>query len=139
MKTLSVITPCFNEEANVREVYDRVRAVVAGLRGCRYEHIFIDNASTDNTVAILNSIAAEDRNVRLIINTRNIGPVRSPIDVVCQTSGDAVVGIVADLHDVFENSELLDLAAEDESYRRRSIGKLKRVIAATEIIGDYFP
>ena len=57
MKLLSVVTPCFNEEANVREVYERVRIVMTGFPAYRYEHIFIDNDSTDSTVAILKEIA----------------------------------------------------------------------------------
>ena len=58
MKTLSIITPCYNEELNVRELYERVRAAVATLGNYRYEHIFIDNASEDNTVGVLKAIAA---------------------------------------------------------------------------------
>lgn len=99
MKTISVITPCLNEEQNIVEVYERVRAVMIGLRQYRYEHIFIDNASSDATVPILKSIAAVDRNVKIIVNTRNFGHIRSPMHAVHQTSGDAVVGIVADLQD----------------------------------------
>ena len=53
MKLISVITPCYNEEDNVREVYRQVKAVFAGLGNYRYEHLFIDNASTDRTVHIL--------------------------------------------------------------------------------------
>ena len=45
-KTLSILTPCFNEEGNVREVYQRVRAAIAAAGDYKYEHIFIDNAST---------------------------------------------------------------------------------------------
>ena len=97
MKTISVITPCYNEESNVREVYERVRSVMVSLGRYRYEHIFIDNASTDNTLPILKAIAAADRNVKLLVNTRNFGHVRSPMHALYQTCGDVVVGIVADL------------------------------------------
>jgi len=99
MKTISIITPCFNEEANVKELYLRVRSVMASLGRYRYEHIFIDNASTDNTVPILKTIAAFDRNVRIIVNARNFGQVRSPMHALNQASGDAVAGLVADLQD----------------------------------------
>ncbi len=99
MKTISVITPCFNEEANVEEVYRRVRDVIAGLGKYRYEHIFIDNASADGTVAILKRIAAADSNVRIIVNARNFGHIRSPMHAFHQACGDAVIGIVADLQD----------------------------------------
>jgi len=99
MKTISINTPCFNEEANVEEVYRRVRDVMASLGKYRYEHVFIDNCSSDRTVEILKQIAAQDTNVRIIVNARNFGHVRSPIYGAFQTRGDAVIGIVADLQD----------------------------------------
>lgn len=98
-KTISILTPCFNEEENVREVYERVRAVMSSLGSYDYEHLFIDNASTDNTFAILKLIASFDKNVKIIRNARNFGPIRSPMHALYQTSGDAVIGIVADLQD----------------------------------------
>jgi glycosyltransferase involved in cell wall biosynthesis len=99
MKLISVITPCFNEEENVREVYRQVKEVFATLPDYRYEHIFIDNASADATVPILRELAAADPNVKVIVNSRNFGHVRSPFHAVMQAQGDAVVGIVADLQD----------------------------------------
>ncbi|HUZ46960.1 MAG TPA: glycosyltransferase family 2 protein [Terriglobia bacterium] len=99
MKSISVITPCYNEEANVRELYERVRAVMCQLGRYRYEHIFIDNASEDGTVRVLKSIAARDSNVKILVNMRNFGHIRSPFHALYQASGDAVVGIVADLQD----------------------------------------
>jgi glycosyltransferase involved in cell wall biosynthesis len=99
MKTVSIITPCYNEEANVVELYNCVRAVMAGIGRYRYEHIFIDNASNDRTVELLKDIAARDRNVKLIVNARNFGHIRSPMHAFYQTTGDAVIGIVADLQD----------------------------------------
>ncbi|MGO9337073.1 MAG: glycosyltransferase, partial [Terracidiphilus sp.] len=52
-KTLTILTPCYNEEANVRDLYLQVRAAVAAAGNYQYEHNFIDNASVDNTVAEL--------------------------------------------------------------------------------------
>ncbi|HEY6301839.1 MAG TPA: glycosyltransferase family 2 protein [Terriglobales bacterium] len=98
-KTLTILTPCHNEEENVRELYLRVRAVVAAAGNYEYEHIFIDNASTDSTLNELKALAALDRNVKIIRNTRNFGQVRSPMHAFYQSSGDAVIGIVADLQD----------------------------------------
>lgn len=99
MKTISIITPCYNEEANVEELYNRVRAEMVKLGRYRYEHIFIDNSSRDRTVAVLKGIALRDHNVKVIVNARNFGHVRSPIHALFQTQGDAVIGIVADLQD----------------------------------------
>ena len=78
-KTISIITPCYNEEGNVLNLYNQVREVMLGIGKYDYEHIFIDNSSRDNTVAILKHIAAEDPNVKIIVNSRNFGHIRSPI------------------------------------------------------------
>ncbi len=98
-KTISILTPCFNEEDNVEELYERVRAAMAGVARYDYEHVFIDNCSSDGTVEILKRIAAQDRNVKVIVNARNFGHIRSPHHALLQTSGDAVIGLVADLQD----------------------------------------
>lgn len=99
MRTISIITPCYNEEANVEAVYNKVREVMASLDGYLYEHIFIDNNSTDKTVELLKQIAAQDTNVKVLVNARNFGQVRSPMYALSQTVGDAIIGIVADLQD----------------------------------------
>jgi glycosyltransferase involved in cell wall biosynthesis len=99
MKTLSIFTPCYNEEGNIEELYLRVRAAMASLDGYRYEHVFIDNASCDNTLSILKAIARRDRNVKIIANARNFGPVRSSMHGIQQASGDAVIAMAADLQD----------------------------------------
>jgi len=99
MKTISVVTPCFNEEGNVREVYERVRNLMLNLGKYRYEHIFIDNASRDNTFTILREIAAHDSNVKVIRNARNFGHVRSPMHAILQAQGDAVIVLMSDLQD----------------------------------------
>ena len=99
MKTISILTGCFNEESNVQELYERVRAAMMKAGRYNYEHIFTDNCSSDNTVAILKRIALVDPAVKIIVNARNFGPVRSSMHALHQASGDAVIGIVADLQD----------------------------------------
>lgn len=98
-KKITIVTPCYNEEDNVGVLYERVKAVFAGLPQYDYEHLFIDNASTDKTVEILKGIAAKDKNVKLIVNSRNFGHIRSPFYAMMQAQGDAVVSVVADLQD----------------------------------------
>ncbi len=99
MQLLTILTPCFNEEGNVREVYEQVKAVMATIPDLEYDHLFIDNASTDETVRILRELAAEDKRVEVIVNTRNFGQVRSPYHAFLQARGDAVMTCVADLQD----------------------------------------
>jgi glycosyltransferase involved in cell wall biosynthesis len=98
-KKISVVTPCFNEEENVLILIEQVRAVFAKLPQYDYEHIFIDNKSTDNTVAILKALAQNDNRIKLILNARNFGAVRSGVYGLKQAYGDAVVLLVADLQD----------------------------------------
>lgn len=123
MKTISVVTPCYNEEENVREVYARVRNVMAGLDGYRYEHIFVDNCSRDRTLAVLKEIAAQDRNVKVIANTRNFGHLRSPMHALHQAQGDAVILLFSDLQDPPEL--LLDMVREWEKGAAVVIGVKK--------------
>jgi glycosyltransferase involved in cell wall biosynthesis len=99
LKTISIVTPCYNEEANVEALYLQVREVMAGVGRYAYEHIFIDNASQDSTVPILRRLAAADPNVKVIVNARNFGHIRSPMHALLQARGDAVMLMVADLQD----------------------------------------
>ena len=96
---ISVMCPCFNEADNVTAVYERVRAIFASQDDYTYEHVFIDNASTDGTSDILRELAAHDPNLKVIVNTRNFGQVRSPQHALLQCTGDAVIGMAADLQD----------------------------------------
>lgn len=99
MKLISIVTPCYNEEENVEELYLQVKNIFSNLPQYKYEHIFIDNASKDKTVYILKAIAKLDKNVKIIVNSRNFGHIRSPYYGVLQASGDAVIPVVADLQD----------------------------------------
>ncbi|BDA79168.1 glycosyl hydrolase [Leptospira kobayashii] len=121
MKSISIVTPCYNEEENVEEVYKQVKDVFAGLKkNYKYEHIFIDNASKDNTQKILREIAKKDKNVKIIINARNFGHIRSPYYGLLQANGDAVILIVADLQDPVHM--IKDFLAEWESGFKLVVG-----------------
>ena len=99
MRLLTILTPCLNEEENVRDVYEQVKAAMATVPDCDYEHLFADNASTDKTVEILRELASADKRVKVIVNNRNFGHIRSPYHAFLQARGDAVMGCVADLQD----------------------------------------
>jgi glycosyltransferase involved in cell wall biosynthesis len=91
-KLISIVTPCFNEQDNVRDCYRAVRALFeAELRDYDYEHIFCDNASTDRTPQALAELAAADGRVKVIFNARNFGPFRSMFNGIVSASGDAVL------------------------------------------------
>lgn len=97
-KLISIVTPCYNEEDNIEELYQRVAAVMAS-QPYDYEHICIDNFSTDGTVAKIKEIAGRDKRLKLIVNARNFGHIRSPYHGILQSSGDACVLIASDLQD----------------------------------------
>lgn len=97
-KLISIVTPFYNEEENVDELCRRIVDVMSKLP-YNYEHICIDNCSTDSTVKKLKYVCARDKRVKLIINTRNFGPLRSFYHALLQTSGEAVVMLASDLQD----------------------------------------
>ncbi|MBF0207697.1 MAG: glycosyltransferase family 2 protein [Oligoflexia bacterium] len=101
-RLISFVTPCYNEEENVELLYFKIKDIVAKIAQntpTNYEHIFIDNSSTDRTMEILKNIAATDKNVKIIINNKNYGHIRSPYHALMQARGDAIIQIVADLQD----------------------------------------
>jgi polyisoprenyl-phosphate glycosyltransferase len=98
-KLITIVSPCYNEELNVRELYRRLKEMAAQLPAYRFEFLFIDNASKDNTVGVLREIAAQDPGVKVIVNARNFGHLRSPMHGFLQAEGDAVGFIASDLQD----------------------------------------
>lgn len=99
MKHISIMTPCYNEEGNIEELYRAVKKQFEKLPQYTYEHIFIDNCSKDNSRIILRRIAEQDKNVKVILNTRNFGPNRSGTYGMLQGTGDALICVVCDLQD----------------------------------------
>ena len=100
MKKITILTPCFNEEGNVKKLYEEVKKVMnESLVDYQYNHLFVDNCSSDNTLAILKEIASIDKNVKIIVNSRNFGPTRSFHNGVIEADGDAVISMFADLQD----------------------------------------
>jgi glycosyltransferase involved in cell wall biosynthesis len=97
-KLISIVTPCYNEETNIDELHQRIVEVMSRL-DYDYEHIFIDNCSTDNSIVKLRALAAQDNRVKLILNARNFGHIRSPYHALLQARGDAAVLIASDLQD----------------------------------------
>jgi polyisoprenyl-phosphate glycosyltransferase len=97
-KLISIVTPCYNEEDNIEELYRRIAKVMAA-QPYDYEHICIDNCSTDGTVRKIKEIAAHDKRLKLIVNARNFGWIRSPHHGILQSRGDACVLITSDLQD----------------------------------------
>ncbi len=100
-KKISIVTPTFNEELNIEKLCFDIAEQLKKV-DYDYEHIVIDNLSTDSTVEILEKITKSDKNLKVIVNTRNFGHIRSPIHGLLQAQGDAVILMSADFQDPIE-------------------------------------
>ena len=99
-KLISVVTPTFNEAENINELINQVRTIFdTKLANYNYEHIIIDNSSSDDTVALIKQHCSVDKRIKLIVNSRNFGHIRSPVYAMKQAKGDAVISLVADFQD----------------------------------------
>jgi len=99
MKKISIISPCYNESDNIEILYERIVSAIESLSQYEFEILFIDNASKDDGVEKIKKIIQKDRRVKLIVNTRNFGHIRSPYWGIMQASGNAVVYLASDLQD----------------------------------------
>ncbi len=98
-KLLSIVTPCYNEEQNIYELYSRIVEVVNTIPKYDFEIIVIDNSSTDSTLKILRDLASKDKRLKVIENTRNFGHIRSPYYGILASSGEATIYLASDLQD----------------------------------------
>ncbi|MDD4098243.1 MAG: glycosyltransferase family 2 protein [Lentisphaeria bacterium] len=98
-KLISVTTNCYNEAGNLRELYERIRAVFDRLGRYDWELIIGDNHSNDGSRELLRCLAKEDPRVKVILNANNFGHIRSPMNVFRQARGDAAIIMCSDLQD----------------------------------------
>ncbi|PIT88163.1 MAG: glycosyltransferase [Candidatus Magasanikbacteria bacterium CG10_big_fil_rev_8_21_14_0_10_36_32] len=98
-KKIEIVVPCYNEVQNAGELYLEIQKIINNFQNYDFGFLFIDNASTDGTDNLLKKIASEDKRVRVILNNRNFGPIRSPYYGLLQTIGDAVIIMSADFQD----------------------------------------
>ena len=99
MKTISIVSGCYNEEENVEDLYSQLCGVISTYPQYQFEIILIDNCSRDKTVEILRGIAATDKRLKVIVNARNFGAIRSGYYALLQATGDAVIALASDLQD----------------------------------------
>lgn len=97
-KLVSFCIPCFNEGQNVIVMYRKLQNEICALRAkYNFEIIFEDNASTDETIELLRKLADQDKEVKVILNSRNFGPMKNGSYIMFQAQGDAVIGLPCDL------------------------------------------
>ena len=99
MKKISIITPTFNEQDNVRLMADAIAKVAEKEKKYKFEHIFIDNASTDKTIDRIKELIEEHPHIGLIVNNRNFGQLRSPFHALTIAESDATVQLCSDMQE----------------------------------------
>lgn len=124
-KKISIVSPCYNESQNIEKLYARIISAISKIQEYDFEILFIDNASEDDTVDKIKSLIVNDKRVKLIINIKNFGHIRSPYWGIMQANGDAVVYLASDLQDspeyipdfinIWEKGWLVVMAVKKES------------------------
>lgn len=135
MKLISVIIPTYNEEENIELLLDRISTNI-DTEIYKYEIIIIDNSSTDNTVKIVKKCIQRNNNIKLIVNNRNFGHLRSPVHGILQSKGDAVILLSADFQDppeqikklisLWENGEKVILLKKKKSEENKFLFLIRK-------------
>lgn len=98
-RKVSIIIPCFNEEANIESTYKKIDKVLKKLHLYDFEYIIVDNGSTDGTKKIVRNLTKDNKKIKAVFLSRNFGPEASATACYAYASGDAIIGIAADLQD----------------------------------------
>ena len=98
---ITVCTPTFNEKDNILNLYKKIKETFEKIE-CEYDHLIIDNNSSDGTIEILRNICKQDKNVKVIINNKNYGHIKSPFHGLLQAEGDATILMASDFQDPVE-------------------------------------
>ncbi|MBP5295234.1 MAG: glycosyltransferase family 2 protein [Lachnospiraceae bacterium] len=100
MKKISLVVPCYNEEANIEALYEAITEEFrTELPGYDYELIYIDNDSKDHSRDIIRLLAMKDPHVKGILNAKNFGQFNSPYYGLLQMTGDCVITLACDFQD----------------------------------------
>jgi glycosyltransferase involved in cell wall biosynthesis len=102
MTRVSVTIPVFNEEQVIPELLQRLTRVVDGLAGGPHELLFVDDGSSDRSLALLETAAQVDRRIRVVVLSRNFGHQAAFTAALAHARGDAVVMMDGDLQDTPE-------------------------------------
>jgi glycosyltransferase involved in cell wall biosynthesis len=125
---ISIVTPTYNEVDNIVNLCKEIKNICQSNK-IDYEHIIIDNCSTDGTIAKIKNLTANDKNIKAIINQTNFGHIRSPFYGMLQAKGNAVIVMPSD----FQSSPQLIL-----EYYNKWIEGSKVVLGRRSKVSDKF-
>jgi len=92
---ISIVTPTFNEEDNIKPLSEKIFQIMTNLN-ISYEQIIIDNCSTDSTQIRIRELTKKNKNIKAIFNLHDYGQARSPYYAMINATGDAVVWMDSD-------------------------------------------
>lgn len=96
---LSVVVPCYDEEAVINLTHAHLSSVLDGLSDVAWEILYVDDGSRDSTLELLREFACADSRVRALALSRNFGRQTALTAGLSEAAGDVVVVIDADLQD----------------------------------------
>jgi len=112
--TVSVVIPLYNEEENVRELHARLKEVLDTI-GMDYEVLFIDDGSTDSTLAFLQELQARDRNIVVLSLRRNFGQTAAFAAGFDYSRGDIIITMDGDLqNDPHDIPKLIEMMKDND-------------------------
>lgn len=99
LRKLSVVVSVYNEEKALREFYKETNKILEQIKNSGWEHelIFVNDGSADNSLSILEELAKEDHDVKLISFSRNFGHEAAMIAGIDHSTGDGIICMDADL------------------------------------------
>lgn len=98
-KKITIVVPCYNEEESINTFYEEITKVIKRITKQRYELIFIDDGSKDNTLSILKNLHEKDNKVKYISFSRNFGKEAAMLAGLESATGDYIAIMDADLQD----------------------------------------
>lgn len=136
MKKITIVAPCYNEIENIGVLIERVKNATSSVIGYEFDILIIDNKSTDGTRDLLKRISSADKSIKVILNTRNFGHIRSPYYGLLASTADATIYLASDLQDPpemipefineWERGYKLVLATKPESKENLLMHKLRK-------------
>lgn len=115
MKKISIIIPCYNEEEAIPYFYEEIEKITKKIKA-KFEYIFVDDGSQDNTLKVIKTLAKKDKKIRYISFSRNFGKEASMLAGLEHATGDYVTTMDADLQDPPELLIEMFNTLENEEY-----------------------
>lgn len=96
-KTISILVPCYNEAQSLKMLHEEIVRVISSLEDYRWEILFVNDGSRDNTMEVIYALRERDKRVSYVDLSRNFGKENAMLAGFDYAKGDAVIIMDADL------------------------------------------